>query len=351
MNTINLHNHQLLSTIIPNQFFDLYMPRANGEFVKVYLYLMRCSSEPQINLSITRIADKLNHTEADVKRALRYWEQEGLLTLSYDASHNLIDIALNEFPSLTKSNVLDVSSKIEETATIQPETAIPEKKPYTKTQLNQFLDSEDISQILYVAQRYLGKTLIDTEINAILYFYDSLHFPADLIEYLIEYCVSKDKKSMRYIEKVAIAWAEQGITTIEQAKNASNTYNNTCFAVMKAFGLSNRNPGDFELSYITKWTKEYLFSLDIILEACNRTIQKIHQPSFDYADSILGDWNQAGVKLLSDIQTLDVQFYQTKESQRNDSTVPLRSVSNNKFNNITPRSYLYDDLEKQLINH
>ena len=37
------------ATIIPNAFFDHYLPRANGEFLKIYLYLLRWLSEMAIS--------------------------------------------------------------------------------------------------------------------------------------------------------------------------------------------------------------------------------------------------------------------------------------------------------------
>ncbi len=70
----------------------------------------------------------------------------------------------------------------------------------------------------FVIQTYLGKTLSQPEVNAIVYFYDTLHFPADLIKYLIEYCVSKGKTSIRYIEDCSLIWADEGINTVEAAK-------------------------------------------------------------------------------------------------------------------------------------
>ena len=56
--------------------------------------------------------------------------------------------------------------------------------------------------------------------------------------------------------------------------------------------------------------------MDIILEACKRTISQIHQPSFQYADKILKKWNQNGVKTLSDIEKLDLQ--RKKDQERED---------------------------------
>ena len=61
----------------------------------------------------------------------------------------------------------------------------------------------------FVAEQYLGKALSPIEINKLLYFYDELHFSTDLMEYLIEYCVSKGSHSIRYIETVALSWADR----------------------------------------------------------------------------------------------------------------------------------------------
>ena len=47
---------------------------------------------------------------------------------------------------------------------------------------------------------------------------EDLHFSDDLIDYLIQYCVDLGKKDFRYIEKVALNWSEEGITTTKQAE-------------------------------------------------------------------------------------------------------------------------------------
>ena len=63
-------------TVVSNAFIDTYMTAANGEYVKVFLYLLRHEGE---EVTVSAIADALDHTEADVKRALAYWEEAGLL--------------------------------------------------------------------------------------------------------------------------------------------------------------------------------------------------------------------------------------------------------------------------------
>ena len=86
MKRLKLKNRfQANATILPNEFIDHYMVSANGEFVKVYLLLLRYLNEPGSVLTVSMIADCLNNTENDVLRAFRYWESTGLLRLTKDA--------------------------------------------------------------------------------------------------------------------------------------------------------------------------------------------------------------------------------------------------------------------------
>lgn len=115
---------------------------------------------------------------------------------------------------------------------------------------------------------------------------------ADLIEYLVEYCVSRGRKSMRYIETVALAWTRDGVTTVEMARDASSRFSKDYYTILKAMGISGRNPVENEISYIDTWRKTYGFDLELIQEACSRTVLSTGQPSFQYADKILSGWKK-----------------------------------------------------------
>ena len=154
---------------------------------------------------------------------------------------------------------------------------------------------------------------------------------------------------MRYIETVAISWYEQGIDTIEKAKEAMVIYNKNYYAVMKAFGISNRNPGPAEASFIKKWLEEYAFDLAIILEACNRTLAAISQPSFPYADSILTRWKKAQVHTLEDVKSLDSQYMTTRKNTVKPAKEQQPSSVPNRFHNFEQRDYNYQELEQQFI--
>lgn len=341
-------------TIISNLFLDNYMPKANGEYVKVYLYLLRALQDIPRELSISTLADALDHTENDILRALKYWEKQNLLKLVYNEEQILTDISLLEIPnsdSKIKENICPQTNNIESVKSenvvnASAETLEISKKSYTRNELLQFACQDEYRQLFFVCEQYLKKTLAPTEIESILYFYEQLHFSADLIEYLVEYCVGKGKGSLHYIESVALSWAESGITTVAQAKENCSNYNKNYFSVMKAFGIRDRQPVEAELHFIDKWIQEYQFSLELILEACKRTMERLHKPSFEYTNKILTDWRKHKVHSLNDIQRLDLEH----QKKSNATAKPKNlSVISTRFSNFEQRDYDFDELEKQLL--
>ncbi len=357
MKTLTLKNKfQTNATLITNNFIDNYMIRANGEFVKVYLFLLRHLDDPCSSLTISMIADCLNHTENDVLRAFRYWESEGLLTLDKDENDKIIGLELEQAPTINTKKVTALktalpSEEIPEVpaAPVSPppaaQKAVPEKKAIA---LTSFKAQKELKSLFFIAEQYLGKTLSKTDVDAITYFYESLSMSADLIEYLIESCVENGHKSIHYIQKVALSWADNGVTTKEQARQSSMAYSKNCYTVLNAFGIKNRGPAAAELAFIKKWSEELGFSLELIQEACSRTITAIHQPSFEYADSILNKWNENQVHHLQDIAALDTAFQKEKSSKKT-AEVKQKPVSKN-LNNFERRAYDMDSLEEQLLN-
>ena len=208
-------------------------------------------------------------------------------------------------------------------------------------------DREDIQQLMYIAQQYLGKKLSSTEVTNILYFYDELHFSVDLIEYLIEYCVSKGKRSISYIRAVALEWASKQISTVADAKKDTNLYSKDYYAVMNAFGIKDRGPAQAEAEMMARWFTQYHFSLEVVLEACRRTINRTHAPNFQYADKILASWKEAGIARLSDIAALDRPAPAAAPAQK--SQPGRKNASANRFNNFPQRDYDFEQLEQQLL--
>lgn len=342
--TLTLRNRfQGNTTIVENDFIDNYMAKANGEYVKVYLLLLRHLNANTGGLSICGLADCLECTEKDILRAFKHWSEEGLLKIDYDDAGNICGLAVGKSVVGPKSEAQAVTQTDVELEPVVVKPATPKKVAKVSSD-----NQEELRQLYFVAEQYMGKPLTVNEIKKINYFFDSLNFSIDLIEYLIEYCVENGHRNMKYIETVAIAWSDAGIRTTEDAKMNTTLYTKNVYSILNAFGIKGRSAAPAEICYIKKWTDEYGFSLDIILEACNRTITNTHKADFKYADSILNNWLTSGVHHLADISRLDHAFRQEKETKKRSVAKPVAST--NRFNNFEGRSYDINSLEQQLLN-
>ena len=290
----------------------------------------------------------------DIQRALRYWQKEGLLSLEETADGKLCGIGLLPFPEDSTDTEEASSSPAPPAVSLEetPASAVgetfcasqpvnlpqdPQIRHYTLDEIAEFQKNPDIQEMLFVVETYIRHPFSENDINTILFWHEDLHFSAELIVYLVEYCVSKGHTNLRYLNKVALAWHEKKITSVEQAKS-------------EAFGITGSNLIDSETAMIRKWTKEYAFDLSLIQEACARTISSTGQSSFSYADSILTSWYNDKVHSLEDVNRLDATHQQKKQERAAVKANAAASPKKNNFNNFESRENDYKSLEAMLLN-
>ena len=347
MPKINLYcAKQTSATSVSNIFIDEYMCKANGEFVKIYLYLLRQLNSSNAEFSISEIADKFEHTEKDVKRALCYWERMNLLQLDYDEAQNLIGIQLLEAVSKEKESEEKTIPPLLEMP-IQPSVSktVPQKASYSQDTIQNFTEQEHIQELLFIAEQYLGRPLTITDLNTIYYWHDELKHSTELIEYLIEYCVSNEHSNIHYMNKIALNWHENQIKTVEDAKYSNGQFNRSYNAILQHLGITKRSLVPAELTYIETWKNDYGFSMEMILAACDKTIEYNGKASFPYTNKLLTDWKNANVRTLPDITRYDSMYQNRKKS----SFAAKKAANNNAFNNFEQRVYNNEDLERMLF--
>ena len=352
MADIRLQNRGTTVTNVPNRFIDEYMAQANGDYVQIYLYLLRLQNIPGCDVSISMLADRLDYTERDIRRALDYWQRQHLLLAEYDSNLELVTICLTDqngmgLPPMPQSTSAATCHTAPSIAASLPVNSVPPKRSFTPDETQRLSADDSVQDLIFVSSQYLGRTLNQSELDTIFYWYDSLHFSIELIEYLIESCIGKGHTSFHYMNKIAIAWAQSSISTVEEAKQRSASYSKEVYGVQRAFGISNRNLVDYEITYIKKWTGVYAFSMDIITEACRRTLQSTQKASFEYADTILTKWYQNNVHHMADIVKLDTAHQKSRTASGHE--YKKAASSKNKFNNFPQRTYDNDALERQLL--
>ena len=410
MTAINISSDIATSfTTVSDIFIDQYMPKANGEFVKVYLYLLRATGSGAGIATISEIADHFSNTEADIIRALNYWASEGILQLQSGADGQIMGINLcslsvsgmqaaqnniqsavddnaaqnnlqngvvnngaqnswqngvvnNVAQNISTADIRMQDSVVEKLKSQTPDKAASSQKEYTLDEIKEFRKNPDISELFFIIETYLKHTLSSSDTNMVLYWLDELHFSTDLVEYLVEYCITKGHSSLRYMNKVALGWADAGLKTVDQAKDDAAAHSQIYYSVMKALGITGRNLVDSEVSLINKWVGEYSFDIELVKAACSKTISAIQKPSFEYTDSILANWRKKDVHTLKDVEVLDANFAKANKASAtgssqgtnaaNGSSKPKsnNSSSKNKFNNFNQRNNDYDKLEKLFLN-
>lgn len=353
MEIINVYHEQKNnSTSVPNSFISHYMVHANGDYVKIFLHLLYCLSQPGCDCTIPQIADHFDLTESDVMRALKYWERSHLLRLEYTADGSLSGIclrseALNSEEQTPPAPHGQTTSGSVTNAFIQ--ASVPKPVVYSPEELSRFCEQEDVAEMVFVAERYIGRSLSASDLNVIFSWYDQMHFSAELIEFLIETCVSKGHTSVRYMEKIAEDLAANQVQTVEQARRLFDRSSEAYRTVMKSFGVRGRNLIPSEVDYINRWNRQMNFSSEMIAEACRRTIQAIHEPSFEYADRILSNWESRQLRTLADVEKADAEYRSRR--QKKDAAAPRESakIKSTHFSNFKQRENDYDDLQKQLL--
>ena len=300
-----------------NAFITSFIDKLPPDHSGIYLYCVKNAAEK--NLDTKLVSETFGIGEMDVVSILSCLE--GIVSISGG------EIILNG------TTVADTSFDL----TKRPEYDADEITFSKK-------HNPEIAFVLKEAENKLGRMLNPNDIKAIYSYYDFYKLPADVIMALLDYCTSRNKRNLSYLEKVALDWAENGINTVEKAEIRIREFMPESHGVLKAFGITGRTvtPGESEL--IEKWKKEFSFDMETIIFACELTIAKTGKASFPYADKILTKWSKKGIKTLEEAKKDHDEFiaHHQKEAEHKKNKNSFTSFTNQ-------RKYNYSDLEKMLL--
>lgn len=266
---IENENDDVGVTLVENMFINHFMPRADGDYVKVYLYGLKCTQNDINNMPSNRkIANTLGLTESDVLKAFKYWHDKQIISFESEGRKNYIikykNIATMIFnPDKFKKNG-SFAEVIKENAKRQ----------------------ELFNEIDEILGR--GSSLAEQEM--ISDWIDDYGFTREAVKLIIDTCINKKgKKHKNYWNAIATDFNEKGITTYDEVCNELNKsdklyiiYNN----IMKSLGITGRTISIGEKKLADKWLDEYKLSEEQILKECEKTTSS-NSPSFKYLDSII----------------------------------------------------------------
>lgn len=307
-------------TPVSNIFIDKYLPNARGEFVKVYLLGLKYCISGELGVSSSILAGALHLLETDVMNAWNYWSDEGvikLIPIDNMGNFNIDFIDLKESPSDTKEDV-DLLTE---------------------------LNKSSIKDMFDDIQKLIGRTLSSKEMMMYIGWHKDLLFPPELILLLIQYCVSKGKTDYRYFERIAIAWHDSKIATIDEAQSYIKRHEDKWVKIKKILNyLGVKDPEIMkpQEEMLNKWINVYKFPLDVIFKACDICFERINKADFKYIDAILNSWFKENLLTIDDILKKDNKKTSFKKPNN-------FKASNDTFNNFEQRTYNFDELEKKLL--
>ena len=317
-----LKNSKTEFTPVSNIFIDKYMTVARGEFVKVYILLLKCTTTGEPGVTSDIIAAKLGLLESEVTNALKYWSNEGVIKLvPLDRMNNseveFIDLSQVESTENEKVNLLSA------------------------------LEKNSNKDMLKDIESLLNRPLSNKEIEMYLSWTHELGFSLELILYLIEYCVSKDKRTANYIESVALAWHDSGIKSIEDANEYMAKFEDKWVkirTILEYLGMQNENLAKPQQDMIEKWLFTYNFPVEVILKACDICVKNISKVQPNYMEKILSSWFKANLKTLKDVNAKEASYKASNQKQQIKTSNKFM-----KFTNYSQREYDHESLEDELL--
>ncbi len=316
-------------TPLSHVFIDNYMASARGEFVKVYILLLKCTTSGELGVSSDIIATKLGLLESEVNNALKYWNNEGVIKL----------IPIDKMANF-EVEFINLSQK--------------DSTESEKVNLLSALEKDSNKDMLKDIESLLNRPLSNKEIEMYLSWTNELGFSLELILFLIEYCVSKNKRTANYIEQVALGWHDSGIKSIEDANKYMAKSEDKWVkirSILKYLGINNDDIMKPQQDIIEKWLFTYNFEVEVIQKACDVCFEKINKANFKYIDGILSNWFKDNLKT---VQEIDASIQNKNAKTINRTTGINKNINNTakkslRFSNYVQREYDYESLEEELL--
>ena len=329
---------------VPSAVVDRHLKLAGAAQLKVLLGMLRHAGEA---FEAETIATALSMQSADVRDAMQYWAETGLMAFSGDtivpaqagAAGTQLSTPSAAYP--VRSRAETPSSPPSDAAEHRPRPLSRPQKPDSAYVARRVGESQELSFLMQEAQVILGRPISGGDAATLVLIHENDGLPVDVIVMLLQYAVSIGKGSMRYIEKVAISWAEEEIDSHEKAEQKIRSLGERKKAwslVLKTIGMEQRSPTSREDEATNRWVNEWHFGPELIREAYERCVDAKGKYIVSYADSILRRWQSEGVHTL---EQAPAERQETRSKQSSQDRKPSYDIE--AYEKIS----IFDELELQ----
>ncbi len=289
---------------VPSTLVDSHLKLATESQLKVLLYILRHSDSDN---SVEEIAKAVSVHPDEVKNAVDFWIERGLVASS---DSGLVASADDDEMKISQPSEINEEKK-------KPRPISRAQRPDSMFVARRLTEDKALAMLMDEAQIALSKPLSSGDTATLVMLHDTDGLPCEVLALLINYCASIGKGNMRAIERMGIAWASEGIFSIELAEakiTSLSQSNNAWLRVSKLFGLKNQGtPTKTQLAFADCWCNEWNFSDDMMYEAYERCVNTKGEFNIKYINGILSKWYTASIFNLDDLAKADATSAKAKK--------------------------------------
>lgn len=334
---------------VPSSVVDKYIKLASGNSLKLLLFLLRHGGE---EFPEDKLKAELGFVElGELEDAALFWIQRGIIGYSNEDKGALTARAVEEKPLVTDSQKQAVTEAADDgkTSALPAEEYIQQTLDITEVKRSVKIapanvDSREIAsrintdpeiQALFSeAEKIYGRLLRPRENQLVIALVDHYGLPTGVALMLLSYCVRSKNAAPNYIQTAAAGWAEEGIDSVEKADaklRGLERQNDIEKRLRSALEMSSGFTPQ-QKKYIAVWTEEWKFSEEMVLLACNKTIDQIGKWKASYTNKILENWKRDGISDPEAASAPDPRQPQTSKRSSSFDTDDLISILKSQYN-------------------
>ena len=285
---------------VPENLADI-LSNADEQDMRILIALMMAADgNGEVNAEFS-LSDTLGLEKPEIDASLKFWRGAGVIS----AARSQKSKPRAEKPESAEEPKTSAPTAHRDGA-VEKSTGV---SPYATDELAALFEKRRVTaQFIDEAQRVLGKTFNSYDTGIAAGIVDQLGFDEEAVLHILAYCVRIGKKSLRYSEKLALSFYDDGITTTAEvsARIARIEQSAEIIGQIKQlFGASGRELSKTEKSLFEKWTQRFCYDLEVIRLAYDITIDNIQKPAPKYADAILEKWHAEGLKSAEDVAAFE----------------------------------------------
>lgn len=276
---------------------------AGGTRLKVLLYIL---ASPEFQPDVA--AEALNITEKSFNHAIEYWVKAGA-------------IVCEGFEKKTPAKKTEEKAE-EQNVTVSRPKAVARASQlprYSSDEVSDYVEKNNIADLLTICQQHMGKMFNIAEIETVVALLDYLKLEPEYIMLLFAHCEKMNKKSLRYVEKLAIGLFDDGILGYEELDShlrAIEAAAEMDKPLRKLFGIGKRALVKKEKEAFENWIGRWNMPLAVIERAYEITVENTGGASIPYCNAVLERWNVSGYKTLDEVNAAMEEYRHDKKGAK-----------------------------------